>query len=217
MPETAVKSLGIIFSPEMVRAILEGKKTQTRRVINPQPLNGPGGTHGPTWAQYQPSCDEWEFWGPKDPETGRALLYEHGVHEPRYAVGSRPWVKEAFVFRSKHNRYYYRADHPEFAPYAHGGWKSPRVMPKKASRLTLEILDVRAQKLKDVSHEDAVAEGFYRIDPCAQYPHGNAWGRQAFAGAWDKLHKRDGMPWDKNPWVWVYTFKVFEVRKAEVA
>jgi hypothetical protein len=216
MPDVAVQSLGIIFTPFMIRAILNGKKTQTRRLINPQPLRGPGGNHGPTWAQYQPKCDEWEFWGPKDPENGRALLYEHGVHKPRYALGSQPWVKEQFVYRSKHNRYYYKADWTEFEPYAHGGWKSPRAMPKVASRIKLEITDIRAQRVQDTTHEDAVAEGFYRIEQCEKYPNGNAWGRAAFSGEWDIIHKRDGFIWDSNPWVWVYTFKRLEVKSQRV-
>jgi hypothetical protein len=215
MPDVAVQSLGMIFTPFMVRAILNGKKTQTRRLINPQPIGANG--HGPTWARYMAECDEWEFWGKVDPETKRALLYEHGRHKPRYAVGSRPWVKEAFVYRSKHDRYYFKADHPVYAPYAHNGWKSPRVMPKKASRITLEILDVRAQLLRDITEEDAVAEAvdYYSGE---DVPRQATWSRrQDFAQLWDILHKRDKRPWKSNPWVWAYTFKVHEVRQQAVS
>ena len=217
MPDVAIQSLGIIFSPPMVRAIIGGKKFQTRRLIKPQPLMGPGGVHGPTWAKYEPACNEWEFWGPKDPENGRALLYEHGRHKPRYALGSQPWVRESFVYRSKHDRYYFKADHPEYEPYAHDGWKSPRAMPKAASRLSLEILDIRAQRLHDITETDAIAEGVdcYSQDDIRRQA---TWSRrQDFAQLWDVIHKRDDFPWVSNPWVWAYTFKFVSLKSYPTA
>jgi hypothetical protein len=212
MPDVAVQSLGIIFSPPMVRAIIEGKKTQTRRLIKPQPLGHPGAPgHGPTWAKYEAACNEWEFWGPKN-EEGRALLYEHGRHKPRYALGSKPWVKESFVYRSKHDRYYFKADHRDAEPYAHNGWKSPRALPKAASRLTIEITDIRAQRLHDITERDAIDEGVdqYSMDDVRRQA---TWSRrQDFSQLWDIIHKRNEFPWASNPWVWAYTFKLVSVK-----
>lgn len=77
-------------------------------------------------------------------------------------------------------------------------------MPRWASRLTLVVAAARVERLKDISHDDAVAEGFYRIEPCAEYPYGNAWGRAGFAGLWDRLHGAGA--WDANPYVAALTF-----------
>lgn len=215
MPDVAVKSLGIIFSPPMVRAIINGLKFQTRRLIKPQPLGHPGSPgHGPTWARFH--FDEWEFWGAVDSESKRALLYEHGRHKPRYTLGSRPWVRESFVYRSKHDRYYYKADYPEFDPYAHNGWKSPRAMTRAASRLTIEITDIRAQKLHDITEEDAIAEGVDAISMDDVRRQGTLTRRNDYAQLWDVIHKRDGFPWASNPFVWAYTFKLFLLKHSAV-
>jgi hypothetical protein len=107
----------------MVLALLAGRKTQTRRLVKPQPeftepgtkfIRGNVGHSGPGWYAFHEEYPE-----------------EGSEHWRSYAdVGDRLWGRETFVYREKHDRYYYRADHPKFDPYAHNGWRPSIFMPR---------------------------------------------------------------------------------------
>jgi hypothetical protein len=185
----------IIMSAESVRAILAGRKTQTRRVVKPQPELLPG------------------YW--------RGLHYASEEHfrkgatiEGPYQSGERLWVRESacYLLDGDGDRYdvcTYHADddapHPgdfDFSPRDHGpsghtGWRPSIHMPRWASRLTLEITDVRVERLQAIGGEDVVAEGF-------THWHGRSCG---FALAWDGLNAHRGYSWYMNPWVWVIEFR----------
>lgn len=181
-----------------MRAILEGKKTQTRRVIS-EPDNGITTTISDGQAQ---------------------VLYEDGVWRERIspfgATGDRLWVREgfwpAFKREGASSGCVYRADYlkPTMLDptiYFQKVWTPSIHMPRWASRLTLEITDMRVERLQDISGEDCRAEGI-ALSPTELYPHTNTDYklRVRFGREWDQLNKRE-VGWDKNPWVWVITFR----------
>jgi hypothetical protein len=186
----------IIFSGPMVRAILEGRKTQTRRVLKPQPEL--------EWElKYDygaPSFWRWKTcrWDAK--EIGPDYyVYDYAPNH----TGDRLWVRETWgEMEQVHtgNRFIvYAADgEPEddsgFFPLEK--WKPAIYMPRRASRITLEITNIRAEQLNDIAHEDATAEG------CS-----NA---EAYRELWDELNAKRGFGWDANPWVWVIEFERVE-------
>lgn len=210
-----MKERGMIFNGEMVRAILDGRKTQTRRIVNPQPELTKGS--GFSWKGYLYGS------GSNDRETNRNFSH---IKCPFGKPGDRIWVRETYqgpLFDYEHMESYledsskfekpdfcvYRADGkpaPEFYDAddnLHCGWSPSIHMPRWASRITLEITDVRVEKLASVSEEDAGKEG-YPADPS---PFGGStdkwlWFRQL----WDGIYPEQSFK--HNPWVWVIEFKV---------
>jgi hypothetical protein len=204
----------IIFSAPMIRALLGGHKTQTRRVIK---LNGRLPEYGgPSGCTDDPSGWGWEDsnhgdWITLRREPGQRMgwLDWRGAYTP----GDRLWVREAFCPRigwpAPVAKPHYRADddRPEWSAL----WKPSIHMPRWASRLTLTVTDVRVQRLQDISNDDALEEG------CECYADG--WrdyqfpseqccgnGRDSFRTLWDSLHGPDA--WAFNPWVVALTFTV---------
>ena len=227
----------IIFSAPMVCAILEGRKTHTRRVIKPQPrLN---------WA-YRLTA-----------EFKTVQVSTMGVHDrvfikcPYGQVGDRLWVREAFCetdwkpgtsgFPADPATGFiiaYRADYPDWptrpfpAPWD-PNWKPSIFMPHWASRITLEIAGIRVERVQEISEQDCLAEGIQipveKVqDPpvigllrlTGQYPPGSymdigpeaaskehKWLRAHHASLWDSHNAKRGFGWAANPWVWVIEFK----------
>ena len=201
----------ILFSPPMIRALLEGRKTQTRRIIKPQPQPNDGKGLHPVRPYHTPQ-GKWTWvlaaTGHGDGTSGEYCPYGQ--------AGDLLWVRESYapkrVDGSPHVPLY-RADHPtdDRVPGQYGRpWKPSIHMPRYASRLSLEITDVRVQRLQDISEEDAIAEGI-QVDECGHTVHEGddiAWGsaKGAFAELWESIHG-DGS-WAANPWVWVLAFNV---------
>jgi hypothetical protein len=215
----------------MVRAILEGRKTQTRRVVKAQPKHT---GHGATFLFDRGSSTQY-YWIPNDisiRDTSRLTLEQCPYGKP----GDRLWVKEAYYAWGKwvHNGKtksgrqawkfvqvgtsirYMDENKPSKTAKRDGecGWvyRHGRFMPKKHSRQTVEITDVRAHRLQEISEEDAKAEG---VEPfrtkgtpaeIAWYAESHPDGyRTNFPLVWDSINERDA--WDSNPWVWAITFK----------
>jgi hypothetical protein len=178
----------ILFSGPMVRAILEGRKTQTRRPVKPQPVCGDGIVQGPNGlffvGQLRDSENAW-----------RDILCPCGV------PGDRLWVRETFWDG--------RPDIDNYVLFVADGYsfvrdwkKRPSIfMPRWASRITLEITDVRVQRVQETSAADCIAEGL-----TADLPMSHADWRDSFAGLWDSINEKRGFGWDANPWVWALTF-----------
>lgn len=179
-----MKQRPILFNGEMVRAILAGRKTQTRRIVKGLALEwlGPD-MFTPDFAAH--------------PENHLCL---HGQ------VGDRLWVRETHSLQHGYSSdfsgqsVWYWAD----GNHQYGDWSKPRPsihMPRWASRITLEITKVRVERLNSISEGDAIAEGFDNLinypPPCG-YTH-----RGAFANTWDAIYTN----WSNNPWVWVIEFK----------
>lgn len=203
-----MKERPITFSGPMVRAILEGRKTQTRRVVNPQPYEDCGrlevGMFAPTkidrHGEEYPGDDIFGAW---------SLDGEWGARCPYGAPGDRLWVKETWQYLpTTTEQVVYLATVPdgEHPP----SWRSSRHMPRAASRVTLEVVSVRVERLLDISEQDAMAEGA-REEISLPGDRGSFIG--GFHFAWDAInHARPGCAWSDNPWVWVIEFKpVIEV------
>jgi hypothetical protein len=181
-----MKEKPILFSGEMVRAILEDRKTQTRRIMKPQPW-----THPDTCEVY----------------LGENLLRDvlaDRVGVCRYLPGDRLWVRETWrkFGHGANGQVEYRADYDDKpAPFIS---RSPIFMPRWASRIDLEITKIRIERLQKISAIDAHEEGIegliapgycYDISPTAD-----------FAKLWDKINGKRA-PWESNPWVWVIEFR----------
>lgn len=196
-----MKERPILFSGPMVRALLAGGKTQTRRVVSPQPTveKSPDGLWSAAWnRKYTFSAKT----------SGECLAYWCPYGQP----GDRLWVREAWarttvfsqdwiVYREGDNRTDYG-----------GPWKPSIHMPRAASRITLEITCVRLERLHEISDADALAEGITAQSngryPC-QFDDGKVECLSpvtAYASLWSSINGADS--WAANPWVWVVEFKV---------
>lgn len=210
----------IIFGGEMVRAILDGRKTQTRRVIKPQPQGSPYWTwhEGAFYPNNvdarparlvcpygQPGNKLWvrETWWEDSPLAAEVLLGRTGK-----LIGYDA-TPECYM-RVKEGITEYRTDaHPpsvraEWEMFSQWRRRSPIHMPRWASRLTLEITDVRAERIKELSWADAIAEGITNRDICKHCDSA----QMAFREKWDAINAKRGYSWDSNPWVWAITFRV---------
>ena len=168
-----IRERPIIFSGEMVRAILDGRKTQTRRVIKPQ--------------------------------RDYCCLYGK--------PGDRLWVRETWCLGDDldgNEAIYFRAD----APPGDYIWSPSIHMHREASRITLEVTDVRVERVQEISADDAEAEGIptHVVEHTFRKCYRGAGERAAkrieyFSRLWDNLNAKRGYGWDANPWVWVVAFR----------
>lgn len=207
---TATRERPILFSGEMVRAILEGRKTQTRRVVRPQP----------TWIE---SSGRW-LW-PIPPSkvnpgcctevvTASREWWEYLTPNQRpYQVGDWLWVREACGVRSDLRPYViYRADHPDVRmPFEHihdntTCWRPSFLMPRWASRISLEVTEVRAERLQAITEADAQREGLQPSIMGHGYPVFRTEALEKFRNLWNRLNGPRGYGWDADPWVWVVSF-----------
>jgi hypothetical protein len=179
----------ILFSGPLVRAILAGAKTQTRRAAKPQP------TLLHDHRSYRAPCN-----------ACKACPYGQ--------PGDRLWARETYAVRdakawqdrdTSSGMLFFRADDERELP-GDGRWRPSIHMPRWASRLTLDVTGVRLERLHLITEDDAKAEG---VEPSTgmlmggQGPH-----HHAFFGLWERINgKRPGCSWHDNPWVWVVEFK----------
>lgn len=182
----------MIFNGEMVRAILDGRKTQTRRLLKWKQTRfteigeREDGRRWPWSEDAEHACD---FWHPC----------------PFGTVGDRIWVRETFCAVPDHEEpagcsaLLYAAD----GNGQYGKWTPSIHMPRWASRITLEITGVRVERLASVSDEDAGKEGY----PANPAPYGGTMDKWLwFRGLWDSIYPDQSFK--HNPWVWVIEFKV---------
>lgn len=197
----------MLFTGPMVKAILEGRKTQTRRIINPQPESE--GMENESWKWK--NGKDWFSGVTMEQLTGKTgLLYTERVPHP---VGSRIWGKETFYPMPHLNaKAYFRATDPLVGV---AKWTPSIYMPRVLSRILLEVTGVRVQRVQEISEEDAKAEG---ASQQFWWPERMMLGAKinytaGYAALWDSINakKHDGaFAWDENPWVWVYSFRRFD-------
>lgn len=190
----------LLMKGPLVRATLEGRKTQTRRPLRNQP---PSGYHlvrvyGP-WAEF---------------ENDGPTLAKYSTKSPLGETGDRLWVRETWQhFQNvgqraadfpEYQRFpancFYRADesNPRTKPLS-GKWRPSLLMPRWACRLVLPLVSVLVERVQDITEEDAKAEGVEPVE--GSY-------REGFRAVWESIYET----WDLNPWVWVAEWKDIEAR-----
>jgi hypothetical protein len=207
-----MKERPILFSGAMVRAILENRKTQTRRVLK-QPNRRDG-------VKLVPE-----------------LLQKIGVgHASPYGVpGDRLWVRETWQVNTPPSGYIYRADCLDYENGDEGcRWRPSIFMPRKASRILLDVANVRVERVQDITAADCIAEGVQypvssegcpkgQVRPLInisakhsplkylprEYTHNDLL-RAHYAALWDSINAARGFAWERNPWVWVVEFRRIE-------
>ncbi len=169
----------ILFSGPMVKAILEGRKTQTRRVVKPQPPEG------------------YRQWGrcingnvaftdhPLQGEKGNVI----NIKGPYGDEGDHLWVRETWVDLGNGLGVAYKADPRGIVTK----WRPSIFMPRSLSRITLEITGVRVERLQDITDDDAKAEGVGGVG--------------TFGVLWNEINAKRGHSWDTNPYVWCIEFR----------
>ena len=192
-----MREIPILFSGPMVRAILDGRKTQTRRLQGLRRINA----YPNNWVQaVQLNDGTWSFWGPLrvDERWVRTMAYpQGGGWKCPYEVGDRLWVRETWAKPYVNIPPVYRAD------YKGAGilkWRPSIHMPKWACRLWLTVTGVRVERLQEITDEDTIAEG---MDKKLRPGYGF---RYAFGSAWDAMYAKPEYQWQSNPWVWCITF-----------
>lgn len=190
----------ILFNTEMVRALLEGRKTATRRVMKPQPLFK-------THRKYVFDDDVC----PKKWESCDDIITTY-----QYQPGDYLYVRETWQCLNPYSdkEYVYKASCDEDFAKDIGNWKPSIHMPKEAARIFLRVTDVRVERLQDISEEQAIKEGCYHG---ALFEGGDTdaiKARGRFITLWDSTIKKqdlDRYGWEANPWVWVIEFEKVNV------
>lgn len=229
----------ILFSDPMVKAILEGRKTQTRRVVKPQPESKPFQVHGE-------KTGDWFTSNPDYPKHGDMMSGRWKC--PYGQPGDLLWVRETWSVNfygggsvdggvQQHYGVEYKADlgvknihldHydknlSKLFDTQRGEWRPSIHMPRWASRITLEVVGVRVERLQDINDADARSEGVDWASPqpygekldwddcedpreVGYPPPGASFALDNFRRLWDSINRKKH-PWDSNPWVWVIEFK----------
>lgn len=210
-----MKERPIIMTAESVRAILAGRKSQTRRLIKDQRSEG-------DWLYVDRGARTYAYRADLVGRGGDAMrsLCPYG------APGDRLYVKEAWaagldtdgdivpdarhvIYRERnptHEAWYVSSPglHESWEVVGQTGWRSPMFMPRWASRLTLAVTGVRVERLQAITEADAIAEGVTLPERMAT--HYDDTHRDAYAALWDRINGKRA-PWASNPWVWVVEFR----------
>jgi len=186
-----MKERPILFNGEMVRAILDGRKTQTRRLVKPQP-------------RVVHSIHS-------DASITTNRIFRKGdqrIHSPFGTIGDRLWVRETFSCMERKPvagcEVAYRADGESLVWEP---WTPSIHMPRWASRINLEITGVRVERVQEISDDDAESEGVDLrrlcgcVEGCATCDDRSP--SEVFRDLWQSIYAN----WDANPWVWVYEFR----------
>lgn len=191
----------ILFSSSMVRAILDGRKTVTRRIVHGQ-------------RAMSSTAVRFEFPGSRAGWAANDAAVRDGWRDmlrcPYGAPGDRLWVRETWAPFRRYEpglgvAYAASCDDGEFDYWTADGaierlkikrWKPSIHMPRWASRITLIVIDVRVERLHDITEQDAIAEGVDEVG----FP------RETFASLWDGINGKRA-PWKSNPWVWRVEFR----------
>jgi len=199
----------ILFSTPMVEAILKGRKTQTRRIIKPQPTVNDG--------EYSFQLKKGvQLTGAVNEINNRSLGL---AHFGKYQKGDIIWVRETWQYSDdlEHPYLYKQKELEELKPkfFKRMTWRPSIFMPKAACRIFLEVTNVRVGRLNDISENDAIAEGVLKhsdfgstgyilyTEPEAAYTDIDA--VYSFESLWESINGKES--WEANPWVWVYDFK----------
>lgn len=202
-----MKEIPILMSTPMVQAILQGRKTKTRRIIKPQPIwkvEDDGNLYEGNHKGYV-KVDGHPFWG-----------HQFAAEFAKWEKGDILWVRETWQAEAipaapegDHDETVYRYKASEKTDNA-SRWKPCIHMPKGVARIWLQVTDVRVERLQHISEEDAKAEGVELMDyfdiPKDGIMYQAHCYREAFESLWKVINGADS--WRANPWVWVISFEV---------
>ena len=219
-----VKERPIIFNTEMVKAILDGRKTQTRRILK-VPKNGrikPGTvvhSNGVISICFdQSGCAEWKMLKCPHGKIGEHLWVRETWATEKYCDNKKPSELhgiETIWFLSD-------GDYNGIGTHTQGKTRPSIFMPRWASRINLEITDIRVERVQDISRDDCIEEGvpqtyggFKGLAPewaskdknDASYFYDNRTSRENFYLLWNSINAKGGYSWESNPHVWVIKFK----------
>lgn len=221
------RELPILFNTEMVRAILDGRKTCTRRVIKPQPYGKctyPLGFVTDSTEKKEVGC-----FGFGIDEYGGSIQYV----KPSYQPGDILYVRE--TWKNAPNGYYYYEDWQRDDIADVTKWKPSIHMPKEAARIWLKVTDVRVERLQDITEDETFEEGLDFTPPCLHLTGENycdidgpctskikycdmSSGELFGEVLWNPTIKKsvlDRYGWDANPWVWVIEFERYDKPESE--
>jgi hypothetical protein len=210
---TGSRFVPMVMSTPMVVTILNGTKTETRRIVKPQPdyfLNCVNGKPQPIELKsgisqfFAVVTDEMDV-------TNDKCIY------PKVNVNDIIWVRETFNLHSDlpeiGPEYWYKADNEIYPGIK---WKPPLFMTKEACRIFLKVVDVKVERLKDIDEESAIKEGIERLKPDGLLSFRSyavkydacVFPIVSYQTLWQKINGKES--WDENPFVWVYKFEVVE-------
>lgn len=214
----------VIFNSEMIKAILDGRKTQTRRIINPQPLK-----YFPEGVANQDMPPHHLWWSFIYPSKHGSDTHCY-IKCPYGKVGDTLWVREDYWICSGFYRNRkpllqgrYAIDEEKFGCLiTENEWKlwsnrkypyrktSGRFMYKSIARIFLEVTNIRVERVQDIDHdwEDCLKEGVMgKNEACCDCNGLHIKVLWRFRELWDSINAKRGYGWDKNPWIWVVEFK----------
>jgi hypothetical protein len=201
-----MKERPILFSGDMVRAILEGRKTQTRRIIKPQPS---GIKEGDYCNPYNNNYEHFTFWTKDNKMRNDVEGNIKGTCHfkcPYGQPGDRLWVRETWRNNSgdRFSATYYEntMSEDEIFLIRHVRKRPSILMPRWASRITLEIINIRVERLQDIDDKQAGEEGIEYFKYKGPYCDS---GKLIFKQLWESINGIGS--WDNNPWVWVIEFR----------
>jgi len=206
---------GIIFTQEMFNAVIIGRKTQMRRIMKPQPIDGDylATTIVPKGESY------WQDGSVRMPyKSDRQIKH-------RYKVGETLYIKEPYYI-TRYQGGLMDLEWKECVKYKYGTkeenyelrWNNPHTMAASQSRHFIEITGVRCERVQEISDEDCLKEGLMTVngnglDVPKRYGFGKYFGyytpREAYAALFDKINGKGA--WNRNPFVWVYDFKLVNI------
>lgn len=195
-----MKYTGILFKGEMVRAILEGRKTQTRRIVKPQPRAVLSRLGNSNFWTYTFCEKEWKCpYG----KTYDKLWVRETFHHPYF--GNKKYKAEKY-------RVSYRAD----KELKQVKWIPSIYMPRKYSRITLEITNIRVERVQGISSNEVKKEGIWTDDILFPTVNPDSKFIPRFRDLWNSINEKRGYGWEKNPYVWVISFKMKERNREEL-
>ena len=199
----------ILFSAPMVRAILDGRKTMTRRVVRHTPAMTANMMEGEeaAWCPY--GGQGMKLWVRETWTRGSDYWTPHG----NWKTGASAEIR--YKADGRNQRECDRQQLGEWLRKSPERWYPSIFMPRWASRLTLEVVAVRVERLQDITEEDATAEGVWKYDStvgryyCMAERQGGVYRHSvsAYRELWDSINAKRGYGWAVNPWVWVVEFR----------
>lgn len=227
--QTCVKERPILFTSAMIQALLKNRKTQTRRIIKPQPVKADQQVFGNSLV-WRPNKTSAYYFDPEDKKSIESA-FPH-LYSPYGTKGDFLWVQEEYSLELVESPVYKciysdgaiasvilsAKEEQKLLKRKSGITKKQpgRFMYRSCSRITLEVTDIRVQRLQDITEEEAIAEGIEKTSSMHGYSYyrdylyggGDLKPIESFRSLWESLHGKNA--WQNNIWLWVVEFQKYE-------